>query len=228
MPLQSWNQLVQEAGDISGDFEVLPAADYDLEVVKAEPKQARSGKLMYSCMYKVISGPSKGRTLFDQLVLTTDNPNALRMFFVKMAAIGIDKGFFAQNPSDQQVAEQLVGKQFRAQVGIRKYNGEDKNEVKSYSRLNRTPTSGPQGMPAPIVASPSPLSSPPVKSSPAPSPAPVSAPPAAAATPAQTAAPAAPAAEPIKQADVPPINEPVKTPDAQPVSVAPAAPDDPF
>lgn len=233
MPLQNWNQLVEEAGDIEDN--ILPAADYDLEVVKAEAKQASTGRLMYKTQYRVISGPYKGRLLFDQLVLSTDNPNALQMFFRKMAAIGISKQYFAANPSDAQVAEALVGCKFRGQVGVRKWNGEDRNEVKSYARVAVTQGAGPQGAPPAMAPTPSPISSPPAMSSPAPAPAPQLPPPAAATAPPQpapasTPAPA-PAPAPITQAPVPPVidDAPAPVTDAADVpATVPAAPADPF
>ena len=87
MPLQSWNDLVKEAGDASEDFEVLPAADYDMKVVKAEAKQTKTGKLSFALRSEVTSGPYKGRLIFSNLTLSPENPTALGIFFRQMAAV---------------------------------------------------------------------------------------------------------------------------------------------
>lgn len=172
IPLQSWAELAEQAGDTG--FAALPAADYDLKVLTSEAKSTSGGKTMFKLTTEVTSGPYKGRRIWANLVVSPENPVALNIFFRQMAAIGIDKQYFATNPSDHNVAAELVGKEFRGQVVIKQWQGEDRNEIKSYSRLARTETSA--NGPAHQAAEPSAANTPPAPAGVAPAPAPAPAP----------------------------------------------------
>lgn len=183
MPLQSWADLAEQAGEDTG-FSALPAADYDLKIIQAEAKQSGTGKTMFKITAEVTSGPYAKRRIWANLVVTPDNPVALNIFFRQMAAIGISKDFFATNPSDHNVAEALLDKEFRGQVVIKQYQGEDRNDIKSYSRISKTADSAPVPPTTPKASSPS---APPAPAGVAPNPAPAPAPAAASATEDKTA-----------------------------------------
>lgn len=223
MPLKSWNALIDEAGDAAEGFDVLPAADYDLKIVKSEAKMASTGKLMFAITSEVTTGPYKNRKLWSNIVVSHDNPTALGIFFRQMNALGIDKSFFSSNPSDSQVADALLNREYRGQVGIKQYNGQDRNEVKGYFPVSKTEqTTTPP--PPPVV---------PQSQAPAPAPAaPVVQP--APAAPAPAAAVAQPPAPPVQsevappppvQPAVPPVADTVIPPaPPTPPAEAPAAP----
>lgn len=200
MPLKSWGALLEEAGD-EISFDVLPAADYDLKIVKSEAKQTSGGKLMFSITCEVTSGPYAKRKVWGNLVLSPENPTALGIFFRQMNALGIDKSFFAANPNDSAVADALINREFRGQVAIRQWQGTDKNEIKNYFPISRTP--GTPVPPPPPVVTPA--------ANPAPAP--------AGATPAP-----APATAPQSAAVAPPPPPPVPTEVAPPPPVQPATP----
>ena len=215
IPLQSWAQLAEEAGDISS-FSALPQADYDLRVIAAEAKNTAGGKTMFKITTEVTSGPYVKRRVWANLVVSPENPVALNIFFRQMSAIGIDKSFFATNPSDHNVAEALVGKEFRGQVVIKQYQGEDRNEIKQYSRLSRTESStvaAPNAVPAP-----SPTSAPPAPAGLAPAPAPAPAPAAATVAVEKTVEADTAAVPAVTQPETPAV------PDAAPASNTPNAP----
>ncbi|AKJ72598.1 hypothetical protein PP301_gp124 [Gordonia phage GMA2] len=199
MPLQSWADLAESAGDTG--FAALPAADYDLKIIASEAKNTSGGKTMFKITCEVTSGPYEKRRIWSQLVVSPENPVALNIFFRQMAAIGISKEYFATNPSDHNVAEQLVGKEFRGQIVIKQWQGEDRNEIKSYSRLSRTETSS--VAPPNATAAPTPANTPPAPTGVAPAPAPAAAPPAATETKSAKA----------DTAETPPVTAPT-TPDA--------------
>lgn len=228
MPLQSWGQLLNDAGDTS--FDVLPAADYDLKMVKVEAKQSKNGKLMFAYTADVTAGPYKGRKVFGNLVVSPDNPTALNIFFRQVQAIGISRDFFTNNPSDSQVAEALNGREFRGQVGVRSWQGQDRNEVKSYSPITKTAAAGSPVPPAPMTAPAAPAGMPSATAAPTVAPAPQAAPPAAAAAAPQVAPTSAPAPAPVVQPATPPVEgEPVVNTEAPAPQAAPAeAPARPF
>jgi hypothetical protein len=210
MPLKSWATLLNDAGDAAAGFEVLPAADYDLRITKSEAKMSSTGKVMFAITTEVTNGPYKGRKLWGNIVVSSDNPIALGIFFRTMNAMGIDQSFFAGNPSDAQVAEAMIGREFRGQVSVRQWQGQDRNEIKSYFPIKATMAGGPAVAPPPTVvqqaANPQPSPGTP-RVAPAPSPTPV----------------AAAAAEPAPAPDLPPAPEPPAQPATPPVPDA--APD---
>lgn len=175
----NWGDLVKDAGDV-GSYEPLPDGDYDLKVTEATAKVAQSGKTMFAIKAQVQNGPHAKRLVWDNLVVTPDSPGALGMFFRKMAGLGLNRDFFAQSPSNAQIEAALQGREFRAQIGSRVWNGSKKNEIKMYYVASAaTPA-------APAASAPAP----------APAPAPAAAPaPAVAEAPAPAPAPAAPVTE---------------------------------
>ena len=178
MPLQSWADLANEAGDT--EFSALPQADYDLKIIAAEAKNTSGGKTMFKLTTEVTSGPYQKRRVWANMVVSPENPVALNIFFRQMAAIGVDKSYFATNPSDHNVAETLVGKEFRGQVVIKQWQGNDRNEIKQFSRLTRTESS--TVAPPNPIAQPSAPNTPPAPAGLAPAPAPAPAPTAASVT----------------------------------------------
>lgn len=161
----NWADLVKQAGDAggSGNFEPLPDGDYELKVIQAEAKTTSTGKIMFKVTNEVQGGPFAKRRVWDQLVVTTDNPKAMNMFFMKASSMGLGKTFWDANPSNAQVEQALNGRAFRATLGKRTYNGTESNEIKRYF-----PTQAAAETPfAPGAAVPPPPPAPPA--SPAPS-----------------------------------------------------------
>jgi hypothetical protein len=127
-----WSELVKEA-EAGGAGEPVPEGPYRCEITKTEAKTATTGKSMIVAAFKILDGPYAGRPLYNNFVLTTDNPNALAWFFKNMASLGLGKDFFAMNPSLESVAAQLVGKRCIVSAGVKTYNNELRNEVKGIS-----------------------------------------------------------------------------------------------
>jgi hypothetical protein len=155
MSTLNWGELIKEAGDV-GSYEPLPDGDYDLAVLEATAKTTQSGKTMFAIKAQVETGAHAKRLVWDNLVITTDNPSALGIFFRKMNALGMKKEYFDTNPTNAQIEQALVGRQFRGQIGSRTWNGNKKNEIKNYY------PSGAVAAPAPVsAAAPAPARPPP-------------------------------------------------------------------
>ena len=86
----NWGDLVKEAGDVGG-FDPLPDGDYDLSVIEVTAKVSQSGKTMFAVKAQVQTGAHAKRLVWDNLVVSTDNPTALGIFFRKMNALGLGR-----------------------------------------------------------------------------------------------------------------------------------------
>jgi hypothetical protein len=217
MPTQNWQDLIAAAEKEDKKFQPVPAQDYNVVVVKSEPRTSSTGKQGYNIQTKIVDeGPSKGRVVFDTMWISPESPIALRIFFNQMKVLGLDTQYFASNPSPDQIAGALVGKVFRAEVIIKKNNkDEDVNEIKNYKTANNgsattaAPAAPSPSAPAPTPAAPAPAAPAPAPVAPAPEPAPAAQPDVAAQeaavppSPAETA-PAAPAPAPAQDNTLPP------------------------
>lgn len=161
----NWNELVDEAkssGTMS--YAPLPDGDYDLKVLEATAKTSSNGKPMYEIKTEVQTGPHAKRLVWDRLVVSKESPGALRYFFRKMAALGLDENFFARQPSDNDIVAALNGRSFRAKIGPSTGGSRPGNEIKEYYPATAVPGMVPapaQGAPAPAVyAAPAPAPAP--------------------------------------------------------------------
>jgi len=154
MTTLNWGDLISEAGDVAS-YDPLPDGDYDLAVVEAQAKVTQTGKTMFSVKAQVQTGAHAKRLVWDNLVVSTDNPNALGIFFRKMNALGLGRDFFSTNPTNAQIEQALRGRQFRGQVGSRTWQGQKKNEIKAYYSTVASasaPAPAPAAAPAPAPA----------------------------------------------------------------------------
>lgn len=123
-----FNTAMQQANKASFD-PLPPGGPYDVAVESAEPTQASTGKPMIKVKYRVETGPHAGRPIWNNFVWSSDSDVALAIFFRHMSFHGLDSAFFATNPAWEQVAERLVGRRVRLELGLRKWQGADRNEV---------------------------------------------------------------------------------------------------
>jgi hypothetical protein len=178
MSTLNWSDLVNDAGSAATSYEPLPDGDYDLKVLEATTTTSATGKTMFKVKAEVQTGPHAKRLVWDNLVISPENPTALGIFFSKMAALGLPREFFTNNnPTNAQIEAQMTGKFFRATIGTRVYQGNKSNEIRRY---HMTDTSD-MGAPTPSAAPPAPpvaAAPPPPPAAPAPA-SPFEAPPAA-------------------------------------------------
>jgi hypothetical protein len=165
----NWADLVQQAGESASNtnYEPLPDGDYELKVIQAQATTTSTGKVMFKVTNEVQGGPFAKRRVWDQLVVTTDNPKAMNMFFMKASAMGLGRTFWDANPSNAQVEQALNGRSFRATLGKRTYNGTESNEIKRYFPSQVAPEG--TGATATPFANASPVPPPPPAPAPAPS-----------------------------------------------------------
>jgi len=211
-----WDELMDAAND--SDFAPIPQSDYDVKISATEATTSSTDKPMWKITCDVLNGPHAGRKLFTQQTLTKDNPNALNIFFRQMAAAGLTSEFFKTRPTNQQIADALLGRQFRAKVIVKDYQGMPKNEIKQWNPPSAAASAG--GPPPPAAQAPGGPPPPPASSSASPPPAPAaSAPP-----PPPPPAAAPPAAAPAAAAPPPPAPAPAAPPPPAPSEAQPQEP----
>lgn len=138
----TFGQLMQAAEEAGGSFDTLPEAEYNVEIVEAEYASASTGKPMIKVTFKVMDGPHAGRKLWNNFVMTTDNPNALRFFITHMKNLGVTDQWFASAsalPPEQalrQLAPQLVGCRAQVTVKHREFEGTTRENIKAVKRYN--------------------------------------------------------------------------------------------
>ena len=136
-----WDDLMDAAGD--SDFSPIPASDYTVKITSTEATKSSTDKPMWKYTIEVQDGPHATRKVFGQQTLSQESPNALDMFFRQMAAIGLTKEFFKTKPTAQQIADAMLGRQFRARIAIKEYQGSPRNEVKGWFPLGAAAAGGP-------------------------------------------------------------------------------------
>lgn len=128
MATANFSDLLKAAEDAG--FSNTPPGTYDVVVTEAEAKTTSAGKDMIVVKFQIQGGPHGGRKVPNNFVISPENANALGFFFRHMRALGLDSAYFSQNPTPQQVAQSLVGKSCRIEVGTRTWNGEEREDVK--------------------------------------------------------------------------------------------------
>jgi hypothetical protein len=213
-----WEALQKQA-EKGGGGQPIPSSEYTVQVSSAEAKMSSTGKPMLKVKGKVVGGPHEGRTLFTQYTLSTENDTAVAIFLRHLAAFGLDKEYFAVNPSFEKIAYDLHGRYAVWEVGQKVYKNEKRNEVTNTKPAPGAGAAVPQpGVPqVPVPPAPVPPQAPvPAPMPPAaPVPAPAPAPPA----PAPQAPYAAPGPAPVPVTETVPVSQ---------VSTTPAPPAPPF
>ena len=159
----NWNELLQAADSSGGgDYTPLPDGVYELKIIESNPAMSSTGKVMIKVKAEVQSGPHARRLVWDNIVISPENPKSMGIFFSQMGSLGLGKEYFSQQPNNDQIASAMRDRLFRGQIGIRQWNGQDRNEINRYMPMAS------DSMPA-MVSAPAPA--------PAPSPAGVAVPP---------------------------------------------------
>ena len=129
----SFAQLNEIAKQSDVSFEVLPKDKYLAKVVEVGTTPAASGKDMFTCKFEVVQGPRAGSKIWNRIVISPENPNAVVFLFKNLEAFGITQDVLQHEPSMAQIAGMMQDRLVWLDVIIKPYNGEDRNEVKSMS-----------------------------------------------------------------------------------------------
>ena len=185
-----WNALQKEASTAG----LLPDGQYAVVISDCTATKSANGKPMLKTKLRVTEGPQKDKPIWTQFTVSAESAMALRMFFLQMAAFGLDHNYFASNPDMDSVARALINRPAIVTLGHRTWQGQDRNQVENIS----PPLAGGPVAPGVVVGSPvaSPVAATPVGGPPVPTATPAVPPSQPMPEPAPTTPPPAPPAPP--------------------------------
>lgn len=111
------------------NFEALPKGNYLVVITGGEEKTSKTSNKPYlSLTYEVIEGEYKGRKIFVNLFLFSDNPDAVRIARNEVAGI-----CYATSTSNIKDVSEVTNKPFMVKLGVRKnQEGELVNSIQEY------------------------------------------------------------------------------------------------
>ncbi len=176
-----------------------PDGSYDVRVTSAKATRASTGNPMIKVTCEITTGPYATKPIWTNIVLKTDSVPTMRMALQRLTALGVSREWIAStNPSLETIASQIVGAEAVAELTSREWNGELRNDVKTFKATGTgsgtppAPSVGPSVGAAPSVPSaPAVPPAPTIPEAAAEAPAPAVAPPVAPAAPAPEVTPVA-------------------------------------
>ena len=130
MAQASWQDLVGKAAE--GGFTVLDDGVYELQVKTGKVVESSTGKPMIRAVFNVLSGPSAGKVVSTDIVLTTDNEQALNIFMRKLQNLGVDPANYVQYDQDTalaMIAQAIQGAVITTKIGHHTWNKQVRNDV---------------------------------------------------------------------------------------------------
>ena len=111
----------------SAGFEAIPRGMYPVIVHDLEfAISQNSGNPMWSMQLEVEEGDYQGRILFTHMVFAGKGLGITKRHLSRIAPELLEEAF---DPQDEDVIGGMLGKRAKAKVTIRKYQGEDRNNV---------------------------------------------------------------------------------------------------
>lgn len=135
------NFNVAETKPYQGGYQVFPAGIYQVQIVKEEERDLKSGNgraLVFD--YQILQGEYKGGTVKDFLNLNHTSEKARQIAEARLVAIARAVGL--ENFFDTQ---ELFGRPFAVRLGVDKdFNGNDRNTIDEYKAVvTSAPTAAP-------------------------------------------------------------------------------------
>ena len=108
-------------------FEALPRGMYDCVIADCEFTYSQSsGNPMWSLQLEVSDGEYAGRKLYSHMVFAGAGLPITKRQLGRIASDLMEGPF---NPEDDEIISGMIGKDVKAKVTVRKYEGQDRNNV---------------------------------------------------------------------------------------------------
>lgn len=119
--------LIDFTGVKEANFELVPRGKFPVTMIDIEATYSANGNPMWSVQLEITDGEYTGRKLFTHIVFSEKALPFTKITLARIAPGLLEQAFEFDDPD---VYGQLQGMQLVAQVGIQKYDGEDRNQVK--------------------------------------------------------------------------------------------------
>jgi len=135
MPSTSWSDLLEQAEAEGFSGKLIDQGTYTATVEQTNTGTTQNGKAQAGIMWRLDDdgGPFARATVWDNIVLTPDNPKAMKVFFSKWAAMGVTTDDFKSLPEGASalpmLADKVAGVRCKIKVSHREWNGEKKMNV---------------------------------------------------------------------------------------------------
>lgn len=137
---------------LRADATTILEGDFNIVISDAKPGVSSTKKPMIKCTLVVESGPFAGRKVYHNFTISPESPIAMQMFFRAMTTLGLGEEFFATQPSEEAIAQGLLGKRATVAIEKREWQGQERENVKSWSAASG-PAGPSMGMPTIAVTS---------------------------------------------------------------------------
>jgi hypothetical protein len=113
---------------------LIPTGLYDAAVANATYEQTSTGKPMFRITFEVTEGEFARRRVWENVVVTTDNPDAQAVLSRHLSALGITQAFLAEpGRTGDDIADAMRGAMVRLAIGQRRDpNGVERNDVTDF------------------------------------------------------------------------------------------------
>jgi hypothetical protein len=112
----------------ANDFEPLPKGQYLVVITSCEERMGKTSNKPYLALsYEVLEGEYKGRKLFFNLNVFSDNPDAVRIARNELAGIAQ-----AVSVANLKGTEDIINKPFIIKLGVKSKDGEVQNRIDKY------------------------------------------------------------------------------------------------
>ena len=137
-------KALKDAAKEAGIGEILPEDSYDAIADFTEAKKTQKGGDQVSVLWKVISGPHKGDSTWQNIVLplldedgVPVNPKAVGPFVRNVTSLGVD---LDSVDTPKEIADQILGVRRRITLAHREFNGITYVDVKKAVPIDDVPS----------------------------------------------------------------------------------------
>lgn len=129
---------------------ILQPGKHRLKVKSAAPRG--TGVLP---IFTPVDGPDAGKTVMAGGIYQGDTDGGRNAFFRKLEKFGLGRDFFQTASTMKEIADALVGRVITADLTVKEWNGEPRNELGFGITLEDSPAlPAPAGVPAVATAAP--------------------------------------------------------------------------
>lgn len=124
-------ELVDFSNVEDPSFEVMPKGNYPVVITECEFTYSQAGNQMWTMVLEVSEGEYEGRKLFFHVVFSEKALPFARRTLMQLAPDLLEAPF---DPTQPELPDRFVNMMCIAQVGLQKYEGEQRNSVRQLLR----------------------------------------------------------------------------------------------